>query len=211
MPAADINYDGDMSGETDPEALDVSGMGSRDLAGTTSGGTTANTDVGANTGGMALTAAGALTSAYGTYLSAKYNRHALERNAQMARMQAQQAIQAGQFAANRVTTRERQIEGQERSSAAAGGVVVNAGSNKAVQASTESAGAMDRYMIELNARRQALGFNMRAVGDESQGRLEQLNATQQEGATAANAAGMLWLESDPNFTGFRGRGIQFAQ
>lgn len=213
MGAAAINYDGDMSGETDPDALpDVAGMGSRDLAGTTGGGAaTSGTDVGPNTGGMALTAAGAFTSAFGTYLAAKYNRHTLERNAQLARMQAQQAIQAGQFAANRVTTRERTMEGQQRSSAAAGGVVANAGSNKAVQASSEAAGAMDRYMIELNARRQALGFNLRAVGDESQGRLEDLNAKQQIGSTVANAAAMEWLEADPTFAGYRRGGIQFAQ
>lgn len=166
--------------------------------------------VGPNAGGMALTAAGAATSMYGTYLSSRYNRNALRQSAQLARMQAQQAREAGAFAAARVSTREGLIEAQERGSAAGGNVLVNSGSNKAVQYSTEQGSNMDRYMIETNARRQAFGYQMRGVGLDSEARMQTQNATMAMAGTAVNAGSQLWLESDPNFAGFRGRGIQFA-
>lgn len=209
MGAAEINYDGDMSGD-DLVAGDSGGMTSHDMGTGTESPVATKDGVGPNYGGMALTAEGAFTSAFGTYLASKYNRRMLGLNAEMARQQAQQALQAGQFAANRLTTRERQIEGQQNAAAAAGGTVVGAGSNRAARASAQSAGAMDRYMIELNARRQALGYNMRAVSDEGQARLEKLQATNSIASTVANAGAMEWLESDPQFGGFRGRGIQFA-
>ncbi len=133
------------------------------------------------------TAAGGLAKAYAQDQAGKGNQRLARTNARLARVQADQALQAGEFAASRVAAKERVLEGAERAAQGSSGTVVGAGTSRLVAKADEFASIADRQMIQLNARREAYGFRSKAAIDEFEGRLArrsgQLAALQTIGET----------------------------
>lgn len=160
-----------------------------------------------NGAAQGVTALGGATSAFAAYTSAQYNKRVARQNAALARMQAVQAVQAGEYAKNRVALRERMIEGQQSGAAAAGNTLVGAGSNATARTASQGASAMDQYLIELNARREAYGFQVKAAADSAAGRMSQQEGTMGITETLLNTGSQEMLEADPNYAGFRGRGV----
>lgn len=159
---------------------------------------------------MGATAIGGLTSAYAQYSAGQYNKKIGRINAELARTQGSQAEQAGALAANRLEGRERLVEGADAASAAAGNTVVGAGTNRAVIESNRSATAMDRYMIELNARREAYGYRVRATGDEMSADMAGRTGDMGAASTLINTAADEWLESDSSYQGHRGGSLNLG-
>lgn len=146
-------------------------------------------------GGIA-TAAGGIASAYATYKSGQTQKKIARFNARYAKQQAAQAIQAGEFTANRVAQHERQVEAAGRAAAASSGVVAGAGSQHFIAESNRAAADMDRRMIDLNARREAYGFTVKAQGDTIAGRLAESSANAGAVSTLLNTGSKLWMQSD---------------
>ncbi len=155
-------------------------------------------------GSMGMSAAGGITGAYAQYMAGRANKKIASWNAAQARLQSAQAIQAGDFAANRAAIREQQTQGAQRAAEAGSGVIAGAGTARAVEASSEASSEMDRTMIELNARRQAYGYQVQAAGDTLQGRMAEQTGDMGAIATLFNTGSNMWLESDPSFGGHRG-------
>jgi hypothetical protein len=172
--------------------------------------TTTTSPAQGNYAGEALTAIGGLTSAYASYMAGRANKKIADFNARMARVQAAQAIQAGEFNANRVAIAAQRQQGAAQAAEAGAGIVAGAGTAKAVEASNEAASNMDRLMIELNARREAYGFQVRAAADTMEGKLAEQKGAMQAGAALLDTGAQEWLESDPAYGGFRGRGLDFG-
>lgn len=160
-------------------------------------------------GSMTMAGVGGLTSAYAQYMAGKAQRRIADWNAKQARVQAAQAIQAGDFAANRVAIQEQQTLGRQRAAEAGSGIIAGAGTARAVEASSEAASEMDRTMIELNARRQAYGYQVKAAGDTLTGQMEQQRDTFGAMSTLLNTGSQVWLDADPAYGGHRGN-INFA-
>ena len=170
-------------------------------------GDSAQTGAGTNWTAMSMTAAGGLISANAQYLTGKTNKHIAEVNAKIAESQRDQALQAGAYTAGRVAMHGRQLESTQQAAQAAGGTVVGAGTNQAVTDNTEQASSMDALMIQRNAAREALGYQLKASADRMQG--DQAMAAGKSGAIASllNTGSQEWLESDSNYRGYHGNGI----
>jgi len=156
---------------------------------------------------LALTAGGGITSAWGQLQSGKTNRDIERVNAQVARDKAEQAENAGAFAAAKTQIKGQQIQGVQRGAMAGQGTVAGAGTSGAVLQDTTEATGMDALMIQRNAAREAMGYQTAAMSDEMKGnaayRAGQMGAI----STLMNAGSQAWLESDPNYSGYRGRGV----
>jgi hypothetical protein len=191
---ATVNYDGDMSGA--------------DLV--------ASDDTASSTGTgrgpmMAAAAAGGIASAIGTFESARINRSLARFNANYQRLQAEQALQAGGFAAVRRQVVQEQLTGRTRDVAAGSGTVVGAGSNRMTTASQEAGSAMDAYLMQLNAGREAYARRVGAAGTEMQGNMGMTKGEMQALSTLLNTGSDEWLMSDPQWDPRYGRGIPIAR
>jgi hypothetical protein len=164
----------------------------------------AGTSAGSNYGGAVATGVGGLATAYATYESGRAQKRLAAFNARYAKMQSEQALQAGEFAANRVAEHTRQVEAAGRAAAAGSGVVAGAGSQRYIAASNEAAGAMDQLMIDLNARRQAYGYQVKAQADTIEGRMAGSAANVTAAQTLLNTGSRLWMQSDQSHS------IEFA-
>ncbi len=153
--------------------------------------------------GQALTLVGGAVSAYATYEAGKDNEAVHRFNAEQARIQASQAIQAGDFAISEREARERYIEGVTRAGFASQGVVVGAGTSAAVLRNEANVSAMDKMMIGLNARRQAYGHQAMAIDQERQGKAAMLKGETGAVATLLNTENQWRLEGDTSYTGAR--------
>ena len=171
---------------------------------------TAAKNPGGNGAAMSMTAIGGITSAIGQYYSGQANKAIAGANAQIAGIQAQEAERTGVFASNRAVIRGHQIEEQQRASQAASGVVVGAGTAGSALESTEAASHMDALMIQRNAAREALGYQLKATNDTMHGRLAESSADMGAISTLLNTGAQEWLETDPNYTGLRGSGVRFS-
>lgn len=149
-----------------------------------------------NYAGQTATAVGGVASAYATYMAGKANRRIAAANARLARVQAQQAIEAGNFEANRSDIAAQSAQASGIAAQAGGGIVAGAGTGAAVQASNDAASSMDRYLIQLNARREAFGYRARASIDTFEGKLAQAEGSEKAVATLLNTGNKVWLESD---------------
>lgn len=167
-------------------------------------------DPGPNTLAMGLTAAGGLNSAVGQYLAGKTNEQISRDNASIAESKAEEATNAGAFAAAKAQERGRAVAAQARAAQAGGGVVAGAGTGALVAEDSQKASAMDALMIERNAARESLGFQNQAAADQEQAIASGQQAKAGAISTLLNTGSQEWLESDPNYGGFRGRGISFG-
>lgn len=165
-------------------------------------------ETGSNWGAMSMTAMGGLVSANAQYQTGKVNKHIANANAQIAEVQRDQALSAGAYTAGKVAMHGRQIESTQAAAQAGGGTVVGAGTNRAVLDNTEQASSMDALMIQRNASREALGYQLKADADRMQG--DQAMATGKMGAMSSllNTGSQMWLESDTNYRGYKAGGIR---
>lgn len=159
---------------------------------------------------MAMTAAGGVTSALAQLSAGKTNQAIARANASVAEAKSEEALNAGQFAANKAIERGRQVEATQRAGFAGQGVVAGAGTAGLVQKDTEQVSAVDAEMIRRNAQREALGFTSQAAADRMQGDAAAAQGRMGALSTLLNTGSQEWLESDPNYGGFRGRGINFT-
>ena len=97
-------------------------------------------------------------------------------NAEMANLQAEDAINRGNLAAGRHMQEVRGLEGAQRAAYAAQGLAVGQGSPAAVMEDTRTLGAADASQIRLNAYREAFGYRREATGYASQARIARANA-----------------------------------
>lgn len=162
---------------------------------------------GGNGVAQTLTAFGGIGKIFDTMYQGQANARIAGDNAIIAKQQAQEALEAGEFDANRVQDRAARLVGTERGAMAGQGVIAGAGTGANVLSTTSQAGAMDALMIKRNAARQALGYDIKAGGDEMAGRLASATSKQEMVSTFLNTGSQEWLEGDPNYGGFRGRGV----
>lgn len=160
-------------------------------------------------GSMGMAAVGGITSAYAQYQAGKAQKKIANWNAAQARVQSAQALQAGEFNANRVAIQAEQTQGRQRAAEAGSGIIAGAGTSRAVEASSEAASDMDRFMIELNAKRQAYGYQVKAAGDTLTGQMDMQRGEMGAASTLLNTGSQVWLDADAAYGGHRGN-IQFG-
>ena len=166
---------------------------------------------GGNQTAMALTAAGGITSIMGQLSAGKLNKSIADANASVAEAQATEATHAGDFAASKAAEAGAQLEARQRGAIASSGTVVGAGTNRAVLGDTEQVTAVNQEMIKRNAIREALGFTSKAAGDEMAGQAAESGARMGAISTLLNTGSQEWLETDPNFQGYRGSGLNMGR
>lgn len=113
---------------------------------------------------------GGLTSAIGSYGSAKLQKTNLkaqaalaETNAKIAELGAQSALIRGQKQKAAATMQAGQLKSRQRAAMAANGIDLGEGSAAEVQASTDILKTIDMNTIEANAIRSAWGYRTQAV------------------------------------------------
>lgn len=156
-----------------------------------SGQTTAAAQVSPNYGGYAATAASGVASAYAQYQAGRANRRLARINARLANEQADQTFEAAHLAEGRMEAQGRRIRGAQRATAAGTGTVAGAGTQARLAAADSAALSMDRFLLQLNARRQAYGFRSRAAIDSFQGRLADIEGRQGAAAALTGTVGAL--------------------
>lgn len=155
-------------------------------------------DPGSNWLGLASTAVGGVRTAYSQFGAGRTNARIAGDNARIAAVQADEAENAGTFAANQVAIKARVLEGQQRSGQAGQGVVVGAGTAGLVTAQTDEASAMDELMIKRDAARRALGYQIQEGGDRIQGEMAKQKGDEEALGTLLNTGAKEWLMSDPS-------------
>ncbi len=149
--------------------------------------------------GPYMTLAGGLTSAWSQYSAGRESRKMARFNAEQQRIQAAQTLAAAKFQENQRDGATRVAEGSVRASQAAGGTVVGAGTNRAVIDSIEGASAMDKMLMEINARRQAYGYRVAAAGTQYEGELAALQGEAGAVSTLLDTGGRMELQNDRKY------------
>lgn len=144
--------------------------------------------------GGAATIAGGAASAYSSYTAGQDNKNILRYNATLARLQAGQAIGAGEQEAGRNLQQLRAEQAKTNVAFASQGVVAGAGTAGAVLSSEEAVSEMDRLMIRTNARRQAFGFQTVAANDDFQANNAASRGTSQAIGTLLDTGAKVALE-----------------
>lgn len=114
---------------------------------------------------IVTSAIGVGVSAYGQYKegqaankAAEYNAQVMERNAQVAGMQQQNALERGDVAEKQHRLRVSRLIGEQRAGFGASGVVVDTGSPLDVVMDTAEQGELDALTIRHNAAMEAWGY-----------------------------------------------------
>lgn len=135
---------------------------------------------------MGITAASSLTgffsqrnAARGAEAAGKYEQKVFETNAEVADMQAQDAIARGREAEMRQRRAGHRLIGSQRAALAAQGIEVDSGSALDVQKDTAGLSELDALTIRNNAAREAWGFTVQAMDLRNQGRLARMGAKTQ--------------------------------
>lgn len=155
-------------------------------------------DPGSNWLALSSTALGGARTAYSQFGAGRTNERISNDNARIAAVQADEAQNAGEFAANQAATKARVLEGQQRAGQAGQGVVAGVGSAGIVTAQTDQASAMDELMIKRDAARRALGYQIQEGGDRIQGEMARQKGDEDAMATLLNTGAKEWLMSDPS-------------
>lgn len=158
----------------------------------------------------ALSLVSTLFGAYAHHQAGQAQKRNLERNAQIARYQAEDAIKRGDVAAERRLTQSQQVMGAQRAALASQGVDVNSGSAAEAQASTAYLGELDAVTIRNNAAREAWGYQVQAGDYQMRGRYAAQTEDQQAVSTLLTGSSNLLLakagfgrgpmSNDPLFT-----------
>lgn len=107
-------------------------------------------------------AAGTIAQTVGSFANARYEKQTNRVNAQIAEMQAQDAIQRGKSDEAKHRAKVQQTKSSQRASFAANGVALDEGSPLAVLVSTDYVGEVDAATIRENASREAWGHSVKA-------------------------------------------------
>lgn len=105
-----------------------------------------------------------------------YQKMVGQSNAHLAQIQASDAIDRGNLAAEHNQDKTRQLVGAQRASMAAQGVDVNTGSAANLQSDSETLGALDSMTLRNNAIREAYGYKVQSINDTFSGNFSQVAA-----------------------------------
>ena len=118
--------------------------------------------------------AGAVSSAAGSFYSAKMTKNQLafeasmaDINARIAELGARSAFEQGQQQVASLTMQAGQLKGRQRASMAANGIDLGTGSAAEVQASAEIMKEIDKNTLESNAIKSAWGYRTEAANLQS--------------------------------------------
>lgn len=126
-----------------------------------------------STAAVSIMALGTGMSAYGQTRSGKETKGIYDRNAQLAELQAQDAIERGQVEETKSRRQTEQVIGRQRVSLAAQGVDINKGSALDVQADAAYLGELDALTIRNNAAKEAWGYRVQAQDYRYRGKVAQ--------------------------------------
>ena len=130
---------------------------------------------------VAATVAGTAVSAFSNYQqqraqnqAAEYNARIMERNAQVANMQADQVIKQGEIEEKQHRLKVKNLIGAQRAAAAGSGFVVDEGSFLDNMQDTAGFGELDALTIKSNAARSAWGIRNQATDYTAQANLSRM-------------------------------------
>lgn len=145
------------------------------------------------TAAISVVALGAGASAYGSMRSGKETKGIYDRNAQIADLQAQDAIERGAVQEKMQRRQTEQVIGSQRTSLAAQGVDVNKGSAMDVQADAAYLGELDALTIKNNAAKEAWGYKVQAQDARFKGKIAKREGEFGAFKTILGSAGELLL------------------
>lgn len=126
--------------------------------------------------GLAASLVSGVVSGVSSYQSGKSQKAVAEYNAQQFEMQALDARARGAQEANLKRMEVKRTLAKQNAQLAAAGVDTSIGSSLTLSGDTAWAGELDARTIEVNALRQAYGFQSQSVGSRLQGRAAMRNA-----------------------------------
>ena len=145
--------------------------------------------------GMAASAAGAVSGAFGASSSGASSAQMYQYQAGVARLNQDIAKQnaawtraAGEVSAQRYGMKARTERGEIRTSQAARGLDVSSGSNAAVQDSHAEIAQHDMATIRSNAAHRAYGFDVKAMEDEVQSNIFEMSSSKAKTAGSLGVA-----------------------
>lgn len=141
--------------------------------------------------GGGISAVGAVEGGAATAAAANYRAAVAANNAIIEKQNATYAEQAGSVAGTTQGLKGAQVAGKIKAGQAAGGVDVNTGSNKAVQAGQREVANLDTATTVNNSELQAYGYRTKAVSDTAESQLDTFTANQAPIGADIGAAGSL--------------------
>ena len=132
--------------------------------------------------------AGQVQQANAAQAQAKYQSQVAKNNAIIASQRAEDATARGEFAARQEGIRTRAAIGAERARAAGSGVLVDTGSNLAIQQDIAGAGALNQLNIRRNAELEAMGYQQQGQSFRNEAELRQFAGRNAQTAGAFRAA-----------------------
>ncbi|MBP6464971.1 MAG: hypothetical protein KA324_13645 [Rubrivivax sp.] len=116
---------------------------------------------------LGMSAAGAASQTVGSFYAAKSQRDQMRLQADMADVQARQALLAGEREQQRSRLATANLKSRQTVAMAANGVALDSGTPNAVLTSTDVMGEIDANTIEQNALAQAWGYRTQAGMDRA--------------------------------------------
>lgn len=139
--------------------------------------------------GLAASALAGVVGGVSSYQSGKSQQAVAEYNAQQNEMQALDARARGGQEANMKRMEVKQALAKQNAQLAASGVDTSVGSSLTLSGDTAWAGELDARTIEVNALRQAYGFQSQSVGSRLQGKAAMRNARGESFGTLLSGVG----------------------
>ncbi|MGH8338189.1 MAG: hypothetical protein ACRETL_15495, partial [Gammaproteobacteria bacterium] len=136
----------------------------------------ATSSLGLGAASTALSTAGGIMGAVGTYQQGMFQSKLATYNSQLATQNQQASLTAGTNAEEIKRLQTGKLVGSEEAGTAAGGIDVGSGSPEAVRSATQSAGEMDALNIRYNAAREAYGYSQEAFSDALQSKVAKEDA-----------------------------------
>lgn len=124
------------------------------------------------TAAIAMMAGGTLMTAAGQYQAGKANQKIANYNAEVAELQAEQALKRGREDESRLRMQTRQTIGAQRAALAAMGIDLDDGTAAQIQDDTTYFGELDALTIRNNAALEAWGYRTQATNYRLQGELD---------------------------------------
>lgn len=137
--------------------------------------------------GVAAQAGGQIFSAVAASQSAKYNSQIASENAAQDLKYADTAAEIGNIDAAQSEQKTRAELGSIKANQGASGVEIGTGSSANVQASASQVGMLDAMTIRSNAARAAYGYQVGAVNEEAEAKLDKRESRNDLIAGATNA------------------------
>jgi len=140
---------------------------------------------------MGMSFLGTGMKAFGEVQAGNAQDKMLHRNADIADLQAKDALQRGEIDQKKIRRRTEQVIGSQRVNLAAQGVDVNKGSSLDVVADAAYLGKLDELTIKNNAAKEAWGYRTQADDLRYQGRLAKKKGEQAAFNTILGGAGSM--------------------